>query len=106
MSVKTLVIAAALLLIPSTVLGMEAQPQCAPRDMVIEGLQTKHAEVIRSRGLAANGQMVEILTSESGSFSILLTTTGGISCLMAWGDAWGNIDKAPPFLPKKLKKKL
>ena len=38
--------------------------------------------------MAANGAVIEILLSPTGSFTIVMTQPNGVSCLMMTGDTW------------------
>ncbi|MEO0623982.1 MAG: hypothetical protein AAFU49_11330 [Pseudomonadota bacterium] len=71
---------------PSTA---EAQMRCGKRDVVISHLTKKYGETQRSVGLQEGRGMVEIFANpDSGSWTILLTTPNGMSCLMAAGEAY------------------
>jgi len=66
-----------------------AQAICKERGELVDKLKSDYAEIPVSRGLTAKGaEMVEVLASERGTFSILLTKPDGESCLMAAGDSW------------------
>ncbi len=75
----------------------EAQGRaCGPRDSVLERLEGDYGETRQSIGLAANAQMVEVFASpDTGTWTILMTSATGITCLMATGDAferWAEVD--------------
>ena len=75
-----------------------AQQNCAPRDHVILRLTTLFGEVRRGVGLGGDS-IVEIYASEAtGSWTIVVTNTQGISCLVAAGQAWEAV--APVALPE------
>lgn len=66
-----------------------AAPQCNERDAVLSVLEEKYEEKILSGGVANNGGLVEVLTSEDGkTWSIIITSPKGISCLVAAGEWW------------------
>ena len=70
----------------------EAQMKCDLRDNAITQLETKFNEQIIGRGLTKDGQaMVEILVSDAGSWSVVVTDTYGRTCLMATGEDWSAI---------------
>ena len=70
----------------------EAQMHCDLRDNAISQLETKFDEHVTGRGLTRDGQaMVELLTSENGSWSVVATDTQGRTCLMATGEDWTDI---------------
>jgi len=75
-----------------------AQMRCGERETVIAQLRDRYGETQRSAGFQEGRGIVEIYANEdSGSWTILLTTPEGVSCLMAAGEAWrqrlpGSID--------------
>ena len=74
--------------------------QCAPRDQVVAGLATGFDEVRRAAGLTGNAegqaQVLEVLTSTAGTWTITVTMPDGMTCLVASGQAWEDItDKLP-----------
>lgn len=75
--------------------GTMAQAQgasCAKREMIIERLASKYGETRQSAGLNQNNGMVEVFAStETGTWTILVTMPTGLSCLMAAGKAWQGL---------------
>lgn len=70
---------------------------CAPRDKVIERLATKYGETRRSMGLGSNNAVMEIFASdESGSWTITVTMTSGVTCLVASVQAFEEVRAALP----------
>lgn len=61
---------------------------CAPHDNVQQSLKQIHAEKPVSRGIDARGAMVEVFAAPAGNWTIVVTEPGGMSCLMASGEAW------------------
>ncbi|MEM8626238.1 MAG: hypothetical protein AAGG47_22350 [Pseudomonadota bacterium] len=72
---------------------------CGKRSDIIADLERKYGETRRSYGLAQNRGVVEVWASEKGSWTILLTRPGGISCLMAAGQAFEAEENAAPETP-------
>lgn len=65
------------------------QRNCGQRDKVIERLATLYGETRQSIGLGSNNQVVEVFASqESGSWTITVTNTAGVTCLVASGQAF------------------
>jgi hypothetical protein len=60
---------------------------CGPRETIVASL-AKYAETPAAMGLTAQGTLLEVFAAPSGSWSIIVTTAHGISCLVAAGDAW------------------
>jgi len=83
---KTLALGAVLTLFATTA---AAQPQCDQRDSVIELLSQKYKEAPIALGVTHNGGLVEVLTTGNGNtWSIIVTTPQGMSCLVAAGEGW------------------
>ena len=52
-------------------------------------LSSAYRERTVALGLASNGGVLEILTNEAGTtWSIILTTPDGVSCMVATGEHW------------------
>jgi len=64
---------------------------CDKRSELVSALGNRFKEAPSALGLAANGSVVEILTSTNGSWSILMTTPKGMSCLIAAGEFWQKL---------------
>jgi hypothetical protein len=74
-----------------------AQPQCDQRDSVLQVLQQKYKEQPVALGVTHNGGLVEVLTTGNGNtWSIIVTTPQGISCLVAAGAGWRVRQDAAP----------
>lgn len=75
----------------------QARNACAPRDIVLNRLATTYGETRQSIGLGANNQMVEVFASaETGSWTITVTRPGGITCLVASGQAFEVLAESLP----------
>jgi hypothetical protein len=66
------------------------QPKCEKREVVLKLLSDDFAEVPTAIGLVASGGVMELLTSERGSWTLILTLPTGMSCLIASGDSWAT----------------
>jgi hypothetical protein len=76
---------------------LQAQQNCAPRDRVIERLASAYGETRQSIGLGQNNTMVEVFASvESGSWTITVTSAGGLTCLVASGQAFELVSETLP----------
>jgi len=71
----------------------QSGPICGNRASLLNQLQGKYSEMPKSMGLAANGSVLEVLTAISGTWTILLTTPGGITCLIAAGEHWEEMEQ-------------
>jgi hypothetical protein len=69
-------------------------PLCAPRAEVLANVASKYEEVLQGRGLAADGNkqlnsvMEMYANEETGTWTILQMTPGGMACLVAYGQYW------------------
>src|SRR6056297_150355 len=71
--------------------------QCAPRDTVVQRLAEAYGETRQSMGLGANNAVVEVFASAtSGSWTIIVTGPGGITCLIAAGHAFETMADSLP----------
>ena len=69
-----------------------AQQQCAERADILEVLSSRYGETPISLGVAASCQLVEVLSSDQGaSWTIIVTSPEGVSCLVASGDGWRTL---------------
>lgn len=66
-------------------------PVCGERGALVDQLKGKYAELTKSMGLAANGSVLEVLTAKTGSWTVLVTTPQGVTCLIAAGEHWEDI---------------
>ncbi len=83
---KSLVLSTALVLVSASAL---AAPQCNTRQTVLELLSQKYSEAPVAVGVANNGGLVEVLsTGDGGTWSIIITSPKGVSCLVAAGEGW------------------
>lgn len=96
---KRIMITAGLALGAAPVAQAEARPNnCAPRDTVIERLAAKYGETRKSIGLGNNNAVMEVFASAAtGTWTVTITTTGGLTCLVASGQAFEELaDALPP----------
>ncbi len=70
-----------------------AQTVCGERGKFIDGLSNNFKEAPAAIGLASNGNVLEVLTSIGGTWTIIVTRPGGVSCVVASGEAWEDLPK-------------
>ncbi len=75
------------------VLPAMAQTVCGEREKFIDGLSSTYKEAPAAIGLASNGNVLEVLTSNGGTWTILVTRPGGMSCVVASGEGWEDVPK-------------
>jgi hypothetical protein len=79
---------AALVLLWTAAAGAQ-QSNCLPRDRAIAHLAGQFDERVASQGLVEGGKaIIEVLVSQAGTWTVLVTDTGGISCVVASGESW------------------
>ncbi len=68
---------------------------CAPREQVVEKLARTYGETRQSIGLGSNNAVMELFASDStGTWTITVTTTAGMTCLVASGQAFEAMAEA------------
>lgn len=84
------------------VIGSPAQ--CNAREAVLGALASKYKEAPVQIGLTNAGAIIEVTASAEGdSWSIILTTPAGITCLIAAGEHWEQVTpKKASFTPAGL----
>ncbi len=94
-------VALALLAVGALPLGSDpasaqgASAICKARDSLLTQLEQKYGEVPMAIGVA-NGALIELLTAKDGiTWTIILTSPKGMSCLIASGDGWQPLAPAP-----------
>ncbi len=82
----------AIAVVSLTAASAEAQMKCELRDKALSQLEMQHDERVVGRGLTTDQRgMVELLTSEDGSWSVVVTDTRGRTCLLATGQDWSAV---------------
>ena len=88
-----LMLASVLLLSPG---GARAQDGCMPRDEAVAWLETRFGERAIGRGLANEGRvMVEVFAGPEGTWTLLVSTPEGGSCIVADGLDWQLLPPLP-----------
>ncbi len=71
---------------------------CGERIKMAKMLTGKYQETPRAIGVSATGNsLLEIYTSMEGSWTVLLTTTRGMACIMGAGHSWQDKDQVQYF---------
>jgi hypothetical protein len=71
-----------------------ADPMCGNRQNIFSQLQKDFGEQPSGAGMASNGGLVELLTSDNGSWTLVMSYPNGATCLIATGENWQVKDKA------------
>lgn len=78
-----------------------AQTQCNDRDSVIALLASKYKEQPVALGVTNTGGLVEVLSTDKGdTWTIIVTTPQGLSCLVAAGEGWHAIEQKAALEPE------
>lgn len=73
--------------------GAAAQMLCGQRADIIESIAEKYKELPAAYGLSGDKLMFELFTSEGGTWTMLMTRPGGVSCIMAVGQSWEDLPR-------------
>ena len=89
---RTALVFAAGLFVATTSPAMAQQPLCTERSEVVKQLSSQYSEAPVAMGIANNGGVVEILSSQTGtSWTIILTMPNGVTCMIAAGENWESL---------------
>jgi len=70
---------------------------CAPRQMVLDRLANQYGETRQSIGIGANNAVVEMFAStDTGTWTITVTTPEGLTCLVASGQSFEKLAEVLP----------
>jgi hypothetical protein len=74
---------------------VDAGMPCHDYQTIVDTLGKRYGEAPVSLGLQANGNVLQVFTSEeSGSWTILSVAPSGLGCIVAAGESWH--DQRPP----------
>lgn len=69
--------------------ALDAQTICAPRAGLVAQLEMKYSEKLSAFGFQSSSQVMEVWSSsETGSWTLLVTRADGTSCVVASGMHW------------------
>ncbi len=66
---------------------------CGERDKFLSHLGQNHKETPSAMGVTASGRVIEVLTSSDGTWTIIMTHPNGMTCMVAAGQAWENVEQ-------------
>jgi len=73
-----------------------AQSACAPRAAILERLAAQYGEDPVAAGLTTAPLLIEVLASADGaSWTIIATSSDGMSCLISAGEGWRRVATEP-----------
>ena len=81
-----------MLILAAAIRPAAAQEACVLHDVALQQLSKAYDEQVTGRGLTTGGKaMVELLASEGGSWTLIITDVHGNTCMLASGDVWINL---------------
>ncbi|MCZ6860724.1 MAG: hypothetical protein O7I42_10680 [Alphaproteobacteria bacterium] len=72
-----------------------AQAVCGDHSEILAKLEEVHSEKPRAIAVSADGKLLEVVVSATGSWSILLTHPNRRTCVVATGDSWESLPVIP-----------
>jgi len=75
------------------VLAQQGGSVCGERDKFLNHLGENHKETPSAMGVTASGRVIEVLTSEDGTWTIIMTHPNGVTCMVAAGQAWEDVEQ-------------
>ncbi len=81
------------LLIVLVPISAQARQHCTSRVNLLNHLKSVYGEEPTATGLTANGLMLEVIVSDKGSWTLILTTPQGVSCLLGTGQNWTQLPR-------------
>lgn len=78
----------------------QAQQICADRLGILRHLERNHGESPVGAGLTEGGSVVELLTGDNGTWTLIVSNPDGTSCLLATGENWQTAPKKIPLSGK------
>jgi hypothetical protein len=66
---------------------------CGPRSMLLASLETGNGQTTAAIALTEYGDVMEMVTAADGSWSMVISNPGGLSCVMLSGQGWQEVKK-------------
>ena len=84
-------LSAAVFAVSLTTANAETPRNCNDREKVLGRLDDGYGETRQSYGIAGNNTLIEMFASvETGTWTILMTDTEGLTCIIASGQSFEN----------------
>ena len=83
-------------MVAKTTRDSNLQMFCGARARLLGQLDRHFAESPSGLGVIGDGAVLELLTSESGTLTILTTSVDGKTCMLASGENWESVAKPEP----------
>ncbi len=78
-------------LVSSTALAQARRVPCGERAKIVMQLEQGYAEKPIAIALDSQGRILEVLAAPSGTWTMLVSTPGGMTCLVASGVGWEDL---------------
>ena len=78
----------------ATVTPAHSATICGKRAHLVSALSRDYSEQSTFEALTADGRLMEVLTSEKGTWTVLLTSPTGRTCVVATGTSWETLRHA------------
>lgn len=93
LSLLSTAVISATMLLPVTLPADASTPaKCGDRDSLIKLLKERYKEVPVGLGISQKStEAFEVFASESGTWTVVMTMSNGMTCVMAAGHSWQNI---------------
>jgi hypothetical protein len=72
--------------------AFSAENVCGKRDDIVARLESGYQEFNSAMGMSTNGGLVELYTSDKGTWTLMLSQPNGVSCLIAAGENWESFN--------------
>jgi hypothetical protein len=69
----------------------QAASVCGNREDFVKALADKFKEQGKALAIAGQANLLEIYTSQAGTWTILMTSPAGKTCIIAAGNSWEDI---------------
>jgi predicted secreted protein len=77
---------------PANTQAAQQNPACGEREQIVASLGTQYDEEQQAVGMVDPSTVLEVYVSDSGTWTIVATGTGGQSCILFYGEGWDNGD--------------
>jgi hypothetical protein len=74
--------------VPVSAAAQEQQSVCGERETMTDYLKVKYAERQDSMGVTRDGKLMEVFSSEKGTWTMLLSFPDGSACVVGYGQNW------------------
>src|SRR5262249_21778932 len=88
LSVASFIIAMAMISLNAA--SATAQVVCGKRTEILSGFAKAYHEVEQAIGIADSGGLIEVLVSPTGTWTMIVTKPGGLTCIIGSGRDWNT----------------